>query len=150
MAIRLSDHQLRRIRDHARRDYPYECCGIMIGRTENDDKLVEGLRPIKNVHEEGHERRYSISPEDMFRVEREARQLGLSVIGFYHSHPDHPARPSEYDRVHAWPWYSFIIVSVMSGRAVKTTSWVLDDDRSKFAEERIVNGRDGRLEGEQR
>jgi proteasome lid subunit RPN8/RPN11 len=148
MAIRLSEYQLRRIRDHARRDYPYECCGIMIGKPSNGDKIVSALRPLKNVHEEGHERRYSISPEDMFKVEREARQLGLSVVGFYHSHPDHPARPSEYDRVHAWPWYSFIIVSVMSGRAVKTTSWVLEEDRSKFNEERIETSPSGDAEGE--
>ena len=138
MAIRLSEWQRRQIRAHAKRDYPYECCGIMIGAAKDGVKLVRGLRPLPNVHEEGHERRYSISPEDMFKVEREARRLGLSVIGFYHSHPDHPARPSEYDRVHAWPWYSFVIVSVMKGKAVKTTSWVLDDDRAKFTQEEIT------------
>ncbi len=139
MVIRLSKHYRRRIREHSRRDYPYECCGIMIGKTEVGLKMVSGLRALANVHEEGHERRYSISPDDMFRVEREARGMGLSVIGFYHSHPDHPARPSDYDREHAWPWYSFVIVSVISGRAVKTTSWVLNDDRKAFVEEAITD-----------
>jgi proteasome lid subunit RPN8/RPN11 len=93
---------------------------------------------MPNVHEEGHERRYLISPDAMFRLDREARAAGLQILGFYHSHPDHPAQPSEYDREWAWPWYSYIIISVLKGVPGVMTCWTLKDDRMAFEiEERL-------------
>jgi proteasome lid subunit RPN8/RPN11 len=135
--IRLSDSLGAAIRAHAARDYPHECCGVLLGQVEGETKIVTEMRALENVHEEGHERRYLISPEAMFRVEREARANGLKTLGFYHSHPDHPARPSEYDREWAWPWYSYIIVAVVRGESQQMTCWTLDDDRQTFQEEAI-------------
>ncbi len=135
--IRLSEALRQEIRAHAARDYPHECCGVLLGTSEGDDKTVIELRPLENVHEEGHERRYLISPEQMFRLEREARSARWKILGFYHSHPDHPARPSEYDRDWAWPWYSYIITAVASGAPTEMTCWVLQEDRGSFQEEEI-------------
>jgi proteasome lid subunit RPN8/RPN11 len=139
MAIRLSDKLAEAIWEHARRDYPYECCGVLLGTVEGETKHVSALRPMPNAHEEGHERRYLIAPEEMFRLERETRDAGLQILGFYHSHPDHPAQPSEYDREWAWPWYTYIIVSIHTGEPGDMTCWSLRDDRSAFeSEERLT------------
>lgn len=136
--IRLSDALETEIRAHAARDYPHECCGVLLGSLDGNTKVVETLRALPNVHAEGHERRYLIAPEEMFQLEREARAGGHKILGFYHSHPDHPARPSEYDRDWAWPWYSYLIVAVAQGEPQQMTGWTLDDDRTTFhPEERI-------------
>src|SRR5688572_14080146 len=111
MPIRLSEPHLAEINAHAREDYPYECCGVMLGSAVGDEKTVAAIRRLENVHDEGHERRFLISADAMFHVERDAREARLEILGFYHSHPDHPAQPSEYDREWAWPWYSYIIVA---------------------------------------
>ncbi|HXG24342.1 MAG TPA: M67 family metallopeptidase [Chthonomonadales bacterium] len=139
MPIRLSNSLLAEIRAHAARDYPHECCGVLLGTTENDVKTVTALRAMPNVHEEGHERRYLIPPDEMFRLEQEARVGSFKILGFYHSHPDHPARPSEYDREWAWPWYSYIIISVIGGEPREMTCWTLDDDREAFSAETILS-----------
>lgn len=137
MAIRLSEELTEAIRAHGAQDYPYECCGVMLGALEGETKVVTLLKPLPNVHEEGHERRFLISPEDMFRLLREERQGGPKVLGFYHSHPDHPARPSEYDREYASPWYSYIIVAVAQGTPQQMTCWILTEDRQQFESEEI-------------
>ena len=139
MAIRLSDEHRAAIRRHGAEDYPYECCGAMLGTSKDGVKTVTALRAIPNEHEEGHERRFLISPESMFRVEKEARASGLSIVGFYHSHPDHPARPSDYDREHAWPYYSYIIVSVERGTATDLTCWTLDNEDKYFEAEEMIS-----------
>jgi proteasome lid subunit RPN8/RPN11 len=90
---------------------------------------------MQNSREDSPERRYLIAPEDMLDAEKEARRLGIDIIGVYHSHPDHPARPSEFDREHAFPWYSYVIVSVQKGEPENLTAWVLKDDRSSFDHE---------------
>jgi proteasome lid subunit RPN8/RPN11 len=138
MAIRLSDEARAEIRGHAARDYPYECCGAMLGTVLHGIKEVTALRPLENEHEEGHERRYLISADSMFRVEKEARDSGLSVVGFYHSHPDHPSRPSAYDREWAWPFYSYIIIAVERGVPAEMTSWTIEDEDSPFQAEEIT------------
>jgi proteasome lid subunit RPN8/RPN11 len=138
VAIHLSDALERELRAHGERDYPHECCGVMLGTAKGDDKHVTELRPLPNVHEDGHERRFLIAPEEMFKLEREARSTGLGILGFYHSHPDHPARPSEYDREWAWPWYSYIILAVEQGKAATMTSWVLHEDREAYDEEEVI------------
>jgi proteasome lid subunit RPN8/RPN11 len=138
MAIRLSDEARAEIRAHAAKEYPYECCGAMLGRAAGGVKEVTALRPLVNEHEEGHERRFLISADAMFRVEKEARESGLSVVGFYHSHPDHPSRPSEYDREWAWPFYSYIIISVERGDPAAMTSWTIADEDSPFEAEEIT------------
>ncbi|AGY56923.1 Mov34/MPN/PAD-1 family protein [Gloeobacter kilaueensis] len=147
MTLDVSGAQLAAIRAHGERTYPRECCGLLLGSFEKGDKkrLVEAYA-VENTWQgagefglgdgQGEERRFLITPEDYRAGERYARERGLEVIGTYHSHPDHPARPSEFDRGNAWPVYSYIIVSVQNGRAADLTSWTLDDER-QFQSETI-------------
>ena len=125
------------IRDHGAKDYPYECCGAMLGTDGGDDREVRELFPLINRRDDSPRNRFSITPEDFRAAERAAAERGLDLLGWYHSHPDHPARPSEFDREHAWPWYSYVIVSVDVGTPKALTSWRLEDDRSKFQPEEV-------------
>jgi proteasome lid subunit RPN8/RPN11 len=133
--IRLSASALDGIRQHARSTYPYECCGALIG-TETDG-LVDVLdaKPLENVTSEGPRRRFLVSTDDYQQSERHARNAGADLLGFYHSHPDHPAEPSQYDLDHAWPNFSYVIVSVRAGEPTDLRSWRLKADRSTFVEE---------------
>ncbi len=148
MAIRLSKDQVEKIRQHGARDYPNECCGVLLGLSDGARKEVGQVVALRNLRHDGdrahkllpleapgresERNRYLIDPEEQIRVEKDARAFGVEVVGYYHSHPDHPARPSDYDREHAWPWYSYVIVSVERGEAKDIASWVLADDRSRF------------------
>jgi proteasome lid subunit RPN8/RPN11 len=137
--IQLTEQHLTEIRAHGRQDYPYECCGLLIGRFESDGrKEVLETYAISNSREESAKRnRFLITPDELLRGERHAASNGLDVVGFYHSHPDCPAVPSQYDLEHAWPTYSYIIVSVNSETATDLFSWEQEPDRSRFNEERI-------------
>jgi proteasome lid subunit RPN8/RPN11 len=121
------------IRDHARETYPHECCGALVG---TDDAIVD-VFPLPNKTEEGPRHRFLVSPGDYREAERRATELGYRLLGFYHSHPDHPARPSQYDLDHAWPVFAYVIVAVAHGEPQAMTSWRLREDRSSFDEERI-------------
>ena len=132
---------LRAIRRHGEQDYPHECCGMLLGRFDPDGKRVLELLPISNAREEAQKRnRFLITAQEFQRGERLARERHLDVLGFYHSHPDHPAAPSGFDQGHAWPTYSYIIVAVQEGRAGALTSWELEPDRSRFNPEPIHPG----------
>ena len=135
----LSSLQQEQISAHGERDYPYECCGLLLGRFgPNGDKLCQGTLAISNAREEAAKRnRFLIRPEELLHGEHVAAANGQEVIGFYHSHPDHPAVPSDYDREHAWPTYSYVVVAVASGRAGDLRSWELQANRSRFDEEII-------------
>ncbi|MEX0741339.1 MAG: M67 family metallopeptidase, partial [Phycisphaeraceae bacterium] len=101
------------IREHGQRIYPHECCGFMLGKEVEGTRRVEQLQPALNDRgEEERHNRFTISPQAFLAAEKAARNAGLDVIGFYHSHPDAPARPSAYDLDHAWPWYSYVIVAI--------------------------------------
>jgi len=121
------------IRAHGREAFPHECCGALLGR----DGVVSEAFALPNTTEEGPRRRFLVRPDDYRAAETRARDTGLELLGFYHSHPDHPARPSQYDLDHAWPSVSYAIVSVMGGQDAALTSWRLKDDRSEFEEETI-------------
>jgi len=137
MKLVVQPAELGKIREHGARDYPHECCGVLLGNQDGDNKVITEARPLSNAREDSKHNRFVISPQDMLESEKYARQKGLDLLGFYHSHPDHPARPSEYDREHAWPWWSYVIVSVQKGRPADLTSWVLAEDRSRFEEESV-------------
>jgi proteasome lid subunit RPN8/RPN11 len=137
MSLKVPTLLLERIREHGRTAYPQECCGLLLGRANGSGKSVVELRPLENAREDSRHNRYLISPRDLLEAEKEARKLGLDVIGVYHSHPDHPARPSEFDREHAFPWYSYIIVSVTEGSPAELASWTLREDRSAFDPEEM-------------
>jgi len=96
------------------------------------------LLPLTAPERESERNRFLIDPAEVRRVERESRARGLDIVGFYHSHPDHPARPSDYDRDHALPWYSYVIIAVEAGEAGPIASWTLREDRSSFEEEAVV------------
>ncbi len=140
--IQLEGQHKHEIRDHGERDYPYECCGLLFGRfAENGMKICSEIYPISNAREEEAKRnRFLIRPEELMRGEKVAARKSLDVIGFYHSHPDHPAAPSQYDLEHAWPLYSYIVVAVDSGRAGDLRSWEMQTDRTRFNEEEILKG----------
>lgn len=137
--ITLSESHLKEISEHGERDYPYECCGLLIGKFGDENaKTVYEAFPISNAREESAKRnRFLIQPDELMRGERYAREKKLDVVGFYHSHPEAPAAPSQYDLEHAWPTYSYIIVSVKSGRAEDLNSYEQAEDRSKFEKEEI-------------
>jgi proteasome lid subunit RPN8/RPN11 len=129
MTLRLSGALLEQIRRHGEAAYPAECCGAMLGIPDPEGlKDVVRLSPAVNRRTDD-PHRYLIAPEDLRRLEAEARAEGLEIVGYYHSHPDHPARPSAFDTEHAWPWYSYLIVRVNRGSAAEAASWVLDDER---------------------
>ena len=137
--IELNEQQLTEMREHAQRDYPFECCGLMLGRFADGRKVMAQTYPISNAREEEAKRnRFLIRPEELMRGEKYARENGFDVVGFYHSHPDDRAIPSQYDLEHAWPTYSYIVVSVEKGQAVDLRSWEMESDRSRFNEEGIV------------
>jgi len=136
--ITVSEHLLDEIRAHGMRDYPYECCGLLLGRYTAEGKIVSETYPISNAREESAKRnRFLIEPIELMRGERYAREHDLEVVGFYHSHPDSPAVPSQYDLEHAWPTYSYIIVSTSPGQAGDLFSWEQEPDRSRFSPEEI-------------
>ncbi len=116
------------IRAHGVETYPNECCGALIGR----DGVVTSTYALPNTTEEGPRRRFLVRPSDYQEAEKRASQAGGDLLGFYHSHPDHPARPSQYDLDHAWPFFSYVIVSVREGVSQDMTSWRLREDRSAF------------------
>jgi proteasome lid subunit RPN8/RPN11 len=137
--IELSEQQQSEISAHGERDYPYECCGLLLGRfADSGAKVCLEIYPISNAREEEAKRnRFLIRPEELIRGETYATARGLEVVGFYHSHPDHPALPSAYDLEHAWPIYSYVVVAVKSGHAEDLRSWEMQADRSRFDEEGI-------------
>jgi len=138
--IAVDNEQLGQMRAHGERDYPYECCGLMLGHFESGAKKVIEAYAISNAREEAAKRnRFLIRPEELMRGEQYARARGLDVVGFYHSHPDDVAVPSQYDLEHAWPTYSYIVVAVDKGRAIRLRSWEMEPDRSRFNEEEIVS-----------
>lgn len=126
------------IKFEGEKSYPNECCGVLFGEILPDGKRLLKIEPINNSFDDDEQyHRFLITPEDMLRAERKARELRLDVLGFYHSHPDHPAKPSDYDRDHALPFYSYIITAIEKGTAADFTSWELSDDRDKFINETI-------------
>lgn len=140
MALVVSPDLYARITAHLQAAYPNEGVGLLLGRADGASpdlrKTVKAVSLLPNrfdANEQHH--RYSITAQDMLDGEDEAARLGLDVIGVFHSHPDHPARASEYDREYALPWYSYLIVSVQNGSAADARAWVLTDDRSQFVEE---------------
>jgi proteasome lid subunit RPN8/RPN11 len=129
MTLRLPDELLHEIRRHGEAAYPAECCGAMAGRQDGSGvKEVVRLAPAVNRRTDD-PHRYLIAPEDLRRLEAELRTEGLEILGYYHSHPDHPAVPSGFDTEHAWPWYSYLIVRVERGRGLEAASWTLDDEQ---------------------
>jgi proteasome lid subunit RPN8/RPN11 len=132
--LSISKELLNQIHEHGEQAYPEEGAGFLLG---NHGK-VENILPLPNAREqEARHNRFLITPQAYLNAELTADSLGLSLIGVFHSHPDHPNRPSEYDREWAQPFFSYIITTVNEGKAIESRSWRLLEDRSKFEEEPI-------------
>jgi proteasome lid subunit RPN8/RPN11 len=128
----------REIGEHGAAAYPHECCGALLG-VAGPEKVVVRLLRIDNARDRAHARdRFLVTDDDYRRAERAADRAGLDLLGFYHSHPDHPARPSRVDLDHALPSFSYVIVAVERGEPGTMTSWVLAEDRSHFEEESMT------------
>jgi proteasome lid subunit RPN8/RPN11 len=150
--LKLHSHHLQAIQAHAESTYPEECCGLLLGNLSGDAKTLIEVLPTENswgddaaddfqAIEGSRERksskgnRFSIAPIVMLKAQKDARDRNLDIIGIFHSHPDHPAVPSEFDRAIAWQQYSYIIVSVQQGKACDLKSWSLDDGHQFQPEE---------------
>ena len=132
--MKIAEEALYQIKAHGERTYPEECCGVMLGAELEHGREVQSIIEIDNSQEENRKRRFFVTPEQYRHAERAAAEQQKTLLGFYHSHPDHPAKPSAFDTEHALPWFSYIIVSVLQGRADKVTSWRLSQDRGQFEE----------------
>lgn len=138
MALKIGAGDRENIHRHARETYPEECSGLIVGMDTGEMKVVVDVWPTDNTHEDERKRRFLIDPMDYMKLEERATERDLDVLGIYHSHPDHPAEPSEYDREHALPGWSYIITSVGEDGIKDTRSWVLRDDRSGYNEESLT------------
>jgi proteasome lid subunit RPN8/RPN11 len=136
-SLRVPEALVQRIHAHGVETYPHECCGALLGKDGETAREVVELLPLANRRNDSPRNRFEVTAEDVQMAEKKASELRLEVVGWYHSHPDAPARPSEFDREHAWPWYSYIIVSVQQREPRDTTSWRLRDDRSAYDPEAI-------------
>ena len=136
--LHIAAQLLQEIHAHGEAAYPDEGAGLLLGRLQGDLKQVTDILRLENVREDtARHNRFLLTPQDYVYGEQEAAGRGLDVLGVFHSHPDHPNQPSEYDRQWAMPWFSYIITSVNAGKAAGSRSWLLEEDRSAFTEELI-------------
>ena len=124
--LKINQHDYNAIRQHGEETYPHECCGVLLGRSGEDSRTVEKTVRCGNTRSDSPHNRYHIAPQELVRIQRQAREAGLEIVGFYHSHPDHPARWSQTDLAEAhWIGCSYVITSVEKGKAVATNSFEL-------------------------
>lgn len=136
--IIINSKQMEAVFNHGKEGYPHEVCGIILGTCSGDTKKAVEIRKAGNLNTDRAHDRYEMDPKDLLAAEKEARELGIEVVGFYHTHPDHPDAPSEFDRQRAWPMYSYLIISVRDGKDVSIKSWQLNDETEKFEAEKIL------------
>lgn len=135
----LNNDTSKSMQEHALATYPEECCGFMFGSFKDDMVIVDCIKVVKNNHPDLRSRRFIISPEDYIHAEKYADENGLALVGVYHSHPNHPALPSETDRLAAMPGFTYVIYSIMDGKPADVSAWELEEDRSKFSTVEIIN-----------
>ncbi|MEM1991531.1 MAG: M67 family metallopeptidase [Nitrososphaerota archaeon] len=138
MTLVISKADLDEVIRHALETYPEECCGLLVGRKEDERKVIAKVVRSKNVYMGDRRRRYVVDPLDIYNVEKDAEKRGLMLIGVYHSHPDYPARPSAYDAEVAWPSMSYLIVSIYNKGAKEVTAWIFDEKNKEFREESVT------------
>jgi proteasome lid subunit RPN8/RPN11 len=136
MSLILPNPELSKLHAHAQEGYPHEVVGIIAG--DKQERMASRIHPLINERADSAHNRYTVSGLTLMRAEQALEAEGLDILGYYHSHPDHPSQYSDYDRDHALPNLSYVIVSVINGRAVDTASWRLRDDRSAMDSESIV------------
>ena len=140
--LKISKAEFDELRSHGEETYPQECCGVLLGGREGDTRVVSSIARAGNTRSDSPRNRYSIDPRELIRIQREGRERGEDIVGFYHSHPDHPAQWSATDLAEAhWFGCSYVITSVESGKAAVTNSFVLagsDESEKRFLDEGIV------------
>jgi proteasome lid subunit RPN8/RPN11 len=141
MTLQIDAHTLAELHAHLEAAYPEEGAGFLLGDANLEPRAVTGILKVDNAREQSARRnRFLITPHDMLRAEDEAERRGLDILGVFHSHPDCPNIPSEFDREWALPWYSYTISRVDAGKAVSLRAWRLAEDRRAFDEEAVVMG----------
>ncbi len=131
MVVYIATDQFQLIMNHARSIYPEECCGFLLG-IDSEERRIHRAYAVQNVNKGSRRSRYNINPMDLVRADDEARRSNLDLIGIYHSHPDAPVQPSQVDLENAWPWYTYVIVSLQNGAPRDVAAWLLSEDRSTF------------------
>jgi proteasome lid subunit RPN8/RPN11 len=139
LTLRIPAPVMDRMREHLEGGYPNEACGALLGRDAGGDHDVTEFRPMRNTVEDRPRDRYALDPLEQLRVQKDAEARGLEIIGFAHSHPDHPAFPSGFDADHAWTFYSYLVASVHKGRLAEARAFRLDD-KQRFQEEALETG----------
>jgi len=137
VTIEIPKAVVRAIEDHARDAFPEECCGFLFGQA-GEPRRVVGSRRAKNAAAEDREHRYVVDPLELLHADNEARAKSLELIGIYHSHPNHPAAPSEFDRSRAAGWYSYLILRIVNREPKELTAWVFDERTKRFVPEDTV------------
>ena len=145
--ILLTNEIVNNFLQHGKQDYPVECCGFILGYFKDEKAVGKEYIAATNKKKENKERRFLIDPLAYQDAEDLADKKRLSIISIVHSHPDHPDKPSEFDRKHAWPGFSYIIISINKGNAVSYRSWQLNQDRTEFIEEKITIIKENKLNG---
>ena len=139
--LKISQSHHDALRQHGEETYPHECCGVLLGRVDGDERLVTSIARCGNTREDSPHNRYNIDPKQLIRIQREARERGEDIIGFYHSHPDHPPRWSPTDLTEAhWFGCSYVITSVEKGKAAVTNSFELtgaDENDKQLVGEKV-------------
>jgi len=142
--LRMSGELYETIRQHGERTYPQECCGVLLGRSGEDGNAVEAAIEAGNTRTDSAHNRYNIAPQELIRIQRQGRERGLDIVGFYHSHPDHPAQWSKTDFEEAhWIGCSYVITSVEQGIANVTNAFLLTgtgEEDKRFEDQRVVVG----------
>ena len=142
--LKIGKTELEVIRRHGEETYPHECCGVLLGQMDPDARIVSSVTRCGNTREDSPHNRYNIDPRELIRIQREGRERGEDIVGFYHSHPDHPAQWSPTDLAEAhWFGCSYVITSVEKGKAATTNSFELagsDENDKKLVEEKIGVG----------
>lgn len=131
MPVIIRNTDLQFVMTHAKSTYPEECCGFLLG-LDSEVRRIERVISVQNVNQDSRKNRYNIDPKDLIRADEEARRANMSLLGIYHSHPDAPAQPSQFDLEHAWPWYTYLLLSVQNGQPDHFAAWSLSEDRSTF------------------
>ena len=135
MNVKIDTHAFNTMHQHATEAFPNECCGFMYG-SDGNERIISLARPVINSKDGDQRRRFEISAFDYMKAEQYAMENNTTLLGVYHSHPQHPAIPSEHDRKQAMPWFSYVIVSVMNGTVDHTRSWRLNEEK-QFDEEAL-------------
>jgi proteasome lid subunit RPN8/RPN11 len=137
VSIEINKTELLKIQTHSTETYPEECCGVLIGTSSPSPRVIEARRVV-NINLGSKKRRYNIDPVEYMHIEKELDEKNNEILGIYHSHPDHPSKPSEFDLNNALPNFSYIILSVINGEREKLTSWRINSTREEFCEEQIT------------